>query len=179
MDTRIIKGLISAAILFWAVYSFVTGSWVSGIFITLLAALSIVMMFRSMRLIMVFVAMRQQKFDRAERWLARISRPDLLWKKQEAYYYYLIGLTASQKQDLNTAEKNFKKALGLGLRMDYDKAIAKLNLSMIALAKNRRNEAQVLIAEVKKLDTKHMLKEQIKMVNDALKKGPQMVHRRY
>jgi len=179
MDTRIIKGIIAAAILFWAVMNFISGHWVSGIFIVLLAGLSVLLMLRSIRLVMVFVALRQQKFDRAERWLARVPRPDLLWKKQEAYFHYLTGLIASQKQDLNKSDKSFRKALALGLRMDYDQAVAKLNLAMISLSRNRRTEAQALISEVKKLDKRQMLKNEIKMVNEALKKGPQMVHRRY
>lgn len=158
---------------------FISGYWVQGIFTVLLAALSVLFLFRSLRLIMVFVALRSQKFDRAERWLARVPRPDLLFKKQEAYFYYLTGLLASQKQDLNKSEKNFRKALSLGLRMDYDQAVAKLNLAMVALTRNRRTEAQTLISEVKKLDKRHMLKNEIKMVNDALKKGPQIVHRRF
>ncbi len=179
MDTRIIKGLIALAILAWAVLEFIDGHIWSGIFITLLAAVAVLFVFRSIRMLMAFVQLRAQKIEKAKVWLNRVKRPEFLWKSQQAYYYYLKGLTDGQTEGMNQAEKYFKKALGLGLRMNYDKAVAKLNLAMIALSKNRPKEAQTLIAEVKKLDDKNMLKNEIKMVNDALKKGPTVMHRKY
>jgi len=178
MDTRIVKALIALLILVWAVLQFVDGNIWSGIFITLLAAVATLFVFRSIRLLVTFYYLRSQKLDKAKNWLARIRRPEKLWKKQEAYYYYLMGLVYSQEEGLSQTEKYFKRALALGLRMSYDKAVAKLNLAMIAMSKGRPREAQTLIAEVKKLDTKNLLRNEIKMVNDALKKGPQVTLKR-
>ena len=126
---------------------------------------------------MAFAQLRTQKMDKAQVWLNRIKHPEKLWKSQEAYYYYLNGLTQSQSQSLSNAEKNFKKAINIGLRMDQDKAVAKLNLAMIAMSKNRPREATTLIAEVKKLDKRNILKNEIKMVTQAMKKGPTVSHR--
>lgn len=178
MDTRIIKGLITLAVLAWAVYEFIQGNIWSGVFITLLAIILGLMVFRSLRLMMAFLQLRGQKMEKAQRWLDRVKNPEKLWKSQEAYYYYLVGLTQSQAQSITQAEKSFKKAVNTGLRMDHDKAVAKLNLAMIALSKNRPREAQSLISEVKKLDKRNMLKNEIKMVTQAMKKGPQVTHRK-
>jgi len=178
MDTRIIKGIIAAVVLAWAVYEFIQGHIWSGIFITLLAAILILLVFRSVRLLMAFAQLRGQKMEKAQKWLNRIKRPEKLWKSQEAYFYYLTGLTQSQSQSLSNAEKNFKKAVNIGLRMDQDKAVAKLNLAMICLSKGKSREATVLIAEVKKLDKRGLLKNEIKMVNQAMKKGPTVSHRK-
>jgi tetratricopeptide (TPR) repeat protein len=178
MDTRIVKVLISSLLLTWAVYEFIEVNIWSGIFITLLAAVSVLFIFRSVRLLVTFYYLRLQKTDKAKRWLARIRRPEKLWNRQQAYYYYLMGLVYSQEEGLSQTEKYFKRALALGLRMSYDKAVAKLNLAMIAMSKGRPREAQTLIADVKKLDTKNLLRNEIKMVNDALKKGPQVTMKR-
>ena len=54
--------------------------------------------------------------------------------------------------------------------MDQDLALAKLNLAGIALSRRRKMEATALLTEVKKLDKQNMLKDQIKMMKDQMKK---------
>ena len=76
----------------------------------------------------------------------------------------------SSQTNLNQAEKFFKKAIELGLNMDMDLAVAKLNLAGIALSRRRKMEATNLINEVKKLDKQGMLKEQITMMKEQLKR---------
>ncbi|MDX1315419.1 MAG: NAD(P)H-hydrate epimerase [Eudoraea sp.] len=49
-------------------------------------------------------------------------------------------------------------------------AMAKLQLAGIALTKRRKREATTLIAEAKKLDKHGMLKDQIQMVKQQMKK---------
>ena len=47
----------------------------------------------------------------------------------------------------------------------------KLNLAGIAFSKQRKREAQSLLAEAKKLDTHQMLTDQIKTMQQQMKKG--------
>ena len=68
------------------------------------------------------------------------------------------------------AEKYFKKAEKLGLNMSADMAMTKLNLAGIAMTKNRKREAEQLMAEAKKLDKHNMLDDQIKMMKQQMKK---------
>ena len=114
-----------------------------------------------------------------ERWLSKIKNPSAaLVKKQEGYYNYLHGIIFSQK-NLTQAEKYFRKALKLGLNMGYDEAMAKMSLAGIAMQKGRKREATTLLQEAKKLDKNGMLTEQLKMMQQQLKKGPQQVRTRY
>ena len=100
----------------------------------------------------------------------KIKNPSsALVKKQEGYYNYLHGIMVAQT-NMNDAEKYFKKALGLGLSMDHDVAMAKLNLAGIAIARRRKREAMILLTEVKKLDERGMLTEQTKMLKQQLKR---------
>jgi hypothetical protein len=71
---------------------------------------------------------------------------------------------------LNQSEKFFRKAVELGLNMDLDMAVAKLNLAGIALSRRRKIEANNLLAEVKKLDKQNMLKDQVVMMKEQMKK---------
>ena len=91
-------------------------------------------------------------------------------KKQQGYLNYLNGIMVSQT-NMNEAEKYFKKAIDLGLSMDHDLAMAKLNLAGIAFSKRRKQEANKLLAEAEKLDKRDMLADQIKMMKQQMKKA--------
>jgi len=114
--------------------------------------------------------MRREECRDAKKWLDRIKEPETaLTQKQQGYYWYLHGLMVSQT-NITQAEKHFKKAIRLGLSMDQDLAMAKLNLAGIAMTKRRKREAQNLLTEAKKLDKHGMLKEQITMMKQQMKK---------
>jgi len=64
----------------------------------------------------------------------------------------------------------FKKSLSNGLRLDLDKATAKLQLAVIAISKRKKREATNLLSEVKKLDKRGMMTAQIKQVKEGLRR---------
>ena len=74
-----------------------------------------------------------------------------------------MGMLESQN-GLGKAETLLRKALNTGLRLKQDQALAKLNLAGIALSRRRKREAQMLLTEVKKLDEKKVLDEQVKAI---------------
>jgi hypothetical protein len=63
-----------------------------------------------------------------------------------------------------------RKALQTGLRQKEDQAMAKLQLAGMALSKRRKIEAQTLLTEAKKLDSRGLMKDQIKMLQQQLKR---------
>jgi Tfp pilus assembly protein PilF len=81
----------------------------------------------------------------------------------------LHGLLLSQT-NMTKAEKYFKKAIRLGLSMNQDKAMAKLNLAGIAMSKRRKRQAQIYLKDAKKLDKHNMLNDQIRMMKQQMKK---------
>ena len=106
----------------------------------------------------------------SENWLNKIKNPESsLTKKQVGYYNYLFGIIYSQK-NLTQAEKFFKKAISIGLSMDHDLAMAKLSLAGILIQKRRKREATTLLNEAKKLDKQKMLIDQIKMMQQQMKR---------
>lgn len=107
----------------------------------------------------------------AEKWLNKIRNPkSALTTKQQGYYNFMRGLIISQT-NMNQAERFFRNAIDLGLNMDHDLAMAKLNLSGILFTKRRKVEAQKLLKEAQELDKQGMLKEQIKMMKNQMKRG--------
>ncbi len=170
MFNKIIKIILAALLLAYAGYQFVEGNIGNGIFIILLSLVFIFLYFRNEFILLAFLRMRKQDLDGTQKWLEKIKNPEAaLTTKQQGYYNYLYGIIYSQK-NLTQAEKYFKKALKLGLNMDYDLAMAKLSLAGIAMQKRRKREATTLLQEAKKLDKNNMLTEQIKMMQQQMKR---------
>lgn len=180
MFNKNIKLVLAGLILVTAVWQFTENNIGNGIFLILIAALVVLTYFKNEVIIMAFFKLRKQDLDGAGKVLNKIKNPSAaLVRKQEGYYNYLKGIITSQ-DNLNIAEKHFKKAIELGLSMDQDLAVAKLQLAGIAFSKNRKLEATNLLNEAKKLDKQGMLKDQINMLKTNLKRGVnQQQTRRY
>lgn len=175
MFNKNIKLVIAFLIIAFGIYQFTEGFIGNGIMYLLLSTVFIFLYFKNEFILLAFLKLRKQDFEGAKKWLDKIKNPkSALVKKQQGYFYYLHGLMLSQS-NMNQAEKFFKQAISLGLSMDHDMAMAKLNLAGIAFSKRRPQEAKLLINEAQKLDKRGMMTDQIKMMKDQMKKsaGPQ------
>lgn len=153
-----------------AIWQFTEGNIGNGIFLILFSLIFILLYFRNEFILLAFLQLRKQDFEGAKKWLDKIKNPEgALITKQQGYFNYLHGLLVSQT-NMNQAEKYFKKAIQLGLNMDQDLAMAKLNLAGIALSKRRKIEATKLLNEAKKLDKQNVLKEQVDLLKQQLKR---------
>ena len=171
MYNKIIKLVIAIAIFSYAIYQFIEGNIGNGIMLILLSLVFVFLYFKNEFILLAFLRLRKQDFEGAKKWLDKIKNPEAaLVTKQQGYYNYLHGLMVSQT-NMNDAEKYFKKAVSLGLSINHDLAMAKLNLSGIAFSKRRKQEAQKLLAEAQKLDKQGMLTEQIKMMKENMKRA--------
>ncbi|WP_242093224.1 DUF2892 domain-containing protein [Aestuariivivens sediminicola] len=178
MYNKIIKLIIAIGIFAYAIYQFTEGYIGNGIMYILLSSIFIFLYFKNEFILLAFLRLRKQDFEGAKKWLGKIKNPEsALVKKQVGYYNYLHGIMVSQ-DNMNEAEKYFKKAVSLGLNMKHDLAMAKLNLAGIAFSKRRKQEAQKLLTEAQKLDKQGMLTEQIKMMKQNMKRA-QMPNQHY
>ncbi len=171
MYNKIIKLIIAAGILAYAIYQITEGYVGNGIALILLAGIFVFLYFKNEFILLAFLRLRKQDFPGAKKWLDKIKNPEsALVKKQQGYYNYLHGLMTMQ-DNMNDSEKYFKKAINLGLSMKHDLAMAKLNLAGIAFSKRRKQEAQKLLSEAQKLDKHGMLADQIKMMKQNMKRA--------
>ena len=170
MFNKNIKLVLAALLTAWSVYQFSQGNIMNGISILLLAGIFVLLYFKNEFILLAFLQLRKQNFPGAQKWLGYIKNPETaLIKKQQGYYNYLHGIMLSQT-NISQAEKYLKKAVKLGLAMKHDLAMAKLQLAGIAMTKRRKREATMLMAEAKKLDKHGMLKEQMQMMKQQMKK---------
>ncbi len=171
MFNKNIKLVIAALIIGYAIYQFTEGYIGNGIMYLLLSTIFIFLYYKNEMILLAFFKLRKQDFEGAKKWLDKIKNPESsLVKKQQGYLSYLNGIMVSQT-NMNEAEKHFKKAITLGLSMDHDLAMAKLNLAGIAFSKRKKQEAQKLLSEAEKLDKRNMLADQIKMMKQQMKKA--------
>lgn len=178
MYNKIIKLIIAAGLIAFAVYQFTENYIGNGIMLILLSLIFVFLYFKNEFILLAFLRLRKQDFQGAKKWLDKIKNPQsALVRKQQGYYNYLHGIMVSQT-NMNEAEKYFKKAVELGLSMKHDLAMAKLNLSGIAFSKRRKLEAERLLSEAQKLDKQGMLTDQIKMMKENMKRA-QMPNQHY
>ncbi|MCD9562922.1 DUF2892 domain-containing protein [Tenacibaculum maritimum] len=170
MFNKNIKLVLAGLTVVWSIFQFAQGNIMNGISILLLAGIFVLFYFKNEFILLAFIQLRKQNFKGAKKWLGYIKNPSAaLIQKQEGYYNYLHGIMLSQT-NISQAEKYLKKAVKLGLAMDHDLAMAKLQLAGIAMTKRRKREATILMAEAKKLDKHGMLKEQMQMMKQQMKK---------
>lgn len=170
MFHRYIKLGIAGVLFALAVWQFIESNIGNGIFLLFLMALVILLYFKNEFILLAFLKLRKQDFEGAQKWLSKIKNPETaLVQKQNGYYNYLMGIMTSQT-NLNASEKYMKKAVELGLNMDQDLAMAKLQLAGIAMTKRRKIEATKLLSEAVKLDKQGMLKDQVKMMKEQMKR---------
>ncbi len=170
MFPKSLKIVLAALSFGYAVFQFIDNEIGNGIFLLLITGMFVLLYFKNELIFLAFLQLRKQNFEGTLRWLIRIKNPESsLVTKQQGYYHYLHGIIESQT-NLTKAEKSFRKALSLGLSMQADLAMTKLSLAGILLQKRRKREATTLLSEAKKADTHNMLTEQIRMMQQQLKK---------
>ncbi len=170
MFNKNIKLVLAGLVVALGIYFITRNEIMTGIFLILFSGIFILLYFKNEMILLAFMRLRKQDFEGASKWLDRIKDPEAaLVTKQQGYYNYLRGLMISQTS-MTKAEKFFKKAISLGLNMDQDLAVAKMNLAGIAMMKRRKREATTLLTEAKKLDKHNMLTDQIKSMKQQMKK---------
>jgi len=166
-----IKLFFATLLVAYAIYLFYDGYIGNGIMFILLASIFVFLYFKNELILLAFLKLRKNDFVGAKKWLDKIKNPQAnLVRKQQGYLNFLYGIMESQT-NMNAAEKYFKKAISLGLSMDHDLAMAKLNLAGIAFSKRRKMEAKKLLNEAQKLDKRNMLDDQIKTMKQQMKKA--------
>ena len=170
MYPKYIKIILAVLTLGYSVLQFYENNIGNGIALIFLMIIFIFLYFKNEIILLAFLRLRKQDFNGTEKWLNKIKNPEsALTRKQVGYYNYLKGIISSQT-NLTLAEKYFKKAISLGLSMNHDLAMAKLSLAGILIQKRRKREATTLLNEAKKIDTQKMLSDQIKMMQQQMKK---------
>jgi hypothetical protein len=166
--SNIVRLIIACVVLGAAVALCAFGFWWWGILVLFLGGFVLLSYFFNENMILAQWFLRKENPDKAEQWLLKVTDYEKqLNKSQHGYYNLLIGLIETRKAPMK-AEKYFKKALSLGMKMSHNTALAKLSLAGISMAKRNKREAQMYLQEAAKDDKNKLLTEQIKMMKGQM-----------
>ena len=173
---KYLKFVAAAIIIALGIYLMFNRNIGWGIVLVVLSGIPIALFFKNENILLAFWQLRKQNMDKAAKFLSNITDyKSQLHKSQYGYFHYLQALTTAQDNPAKT-EGLMRKALDYGLNMKHDRAMATLNIAAGALQKGRRQEAQKLLEEAKRLDTAGMMTDQIKMLKDQLKMPSMQKH---
>ena len=170
MNTNYIKYGIIGALVIGTVALFIYGYIFLGILAILLAGIVVITLFWHEKHIVTMFLMKRNKFNSAENILNSIKRPERFPKNQEAYHYFMLGNIQSYKRNITKAEPLYRKALNTGLKSNTNQAIVKLNLAAACLTRRKKQEAQIYLRDVKKLDKYGILTDQVKLLEQQMKR---------
>lgn len=91
--------------------------------------------------------MESGNVEGAEKVLATIKFPNLLYKPIRSVYYTLKGNLAMMKQDFDGAQMNMKKGLDLGMPMKEAEGASLLQMGMISMQKNDLKQGESYIRQ--------------------------------
>ncbi len=86
--------------------------------------------------------MESGNLEGAEKVLATIRFPNLLYKPIRSVYFTLKGNIAMMKNDFDGAEINMRKGLDLGMPMKEAEGASLLQMGMLAMQKNDIRKAE-------------------------------------
>jgi hypothetical protein len=167
---KYIRLIFAVVLTVLSVFLFIEGFVGWGVLLVIMSMLSVLFHFKNEMNLLAFYFIRKSKFSIVERILTKVKRPENMIKTQEAYYYFLLGLTQAQTNQPGKAEKSLKKALSTGLRLKSDQAMAKLNLAGFYLSKRNKKVAKIYLMDAKKLDKQNMLTAQIREIENVMKR---------
>lgn len=103
--------------------------------------------------------------------------PKWLYKPNRAYFYMIKGSIAAQLKDYDKAEAFLTQSKEIGLPTGNEKAMVALQLANFAALKNKWNQAQIYMKEIKDYKvTEPAIKEQIKQFEKAMQQRGQQKH---
>ncbi len=91
--------------------------------------------------------MESGDMEAAGKVLNSIKFPGLLYKPIRSVYYTLKGNLAMMNKDFDTAEKNMKKGLDLGMPMKEAEGASLLQMGMLSMQKNNIRQAESYIRQ--------------------------------
>ncbi len=168
----ILRIAVFAIALTSTIWLFTTGYWGWGIFMVFPLVIIGFTFFRNENMILALNQMRLGNTEKAQKYINRISAPQLLPKKQHAYVIFLQAVLNTQELGFAKSEQMLRKAISIGLRTGQDKAVARMHLAGICAQTGRSKEALTLLGDAKKLDSSGMMKDQIKLMEKQLKMAP-------
>jgi len=124
--------------------------------------------FRKGSVMLALKQLRKEDYKEAERVIEMNSQPDRLDKKDRAYYLFVKGFVAREKDQYEEAKIYLEEALQGGIKNSNDIAMAVLALADMEMVKNNRKAAKEYFIQIRDLKVKPELMPSIRKMQEWL-----------
>jgi len=97
--------------------------------------------FKQGTLIVAAKYFHHKDYDKTERYLLQIKKPQWLSKKRRGYYEFFMGGICLQRQDFDDAEKHYETAAQYPLRSVNDHVASLVHVANISIRQGRHEKA--------------------------------------
>jgi tetratricopeptide (TPR) repeat protein len=127
---------------------------------------------RSGTLVIAARYFHHKDYDKAERTLKEVFKPEWLSKRRRGYYEFLMGGVCLQKQDFDDAEKHYEIAAQYPLRSVNDHVAALVHVANICIRQGNFEKAEAYIQLTEKHNEKinAKMKDVINRLRQEIKK---------
>lgn len=94
-----------------------------------------------------------KNYEKTEKLLTQISRPNLLSKKRRGFYEYMMGGITLQKQDFDAAELHYENAVQYPLHSVNKHVAALVHIANISLRNHRFDKAEAYLNLARKQES--------------------------
>ncbi len=167
-----VRLLIITACLVWGVFDLAAGQPTGYLFLTGAAFIAL----GHVRYGTVPLAVRAAKkgdLNKAERLLSQTAAPHRLSSQSRAYYDWLQGMIAAEKDDFSTAKRALERSLRGKLRTDNDRSLVLGLLASVCNESGNREDAHTYLAAARSLPRRPEADAVLDEISDAL--GPEGV----
>ncbi len=112
--------------------------------------------------------LRQEDYAEAEKIIDQTTHPERLDKKQHAYFLFIKGFIAREKDKFDEAKNYLEQALNGGIGNQNDIAMALLALADMEMVKKNRSRAREYFLQMKDLKVKPDLMPSIRKMQEWL-----------
>ncbi|WP_118951067.1 hypothetical protein [Taibaiella helva] len=124
--------------------------------------------FRKGSVSLALARLRNEEYKEAEAIIEQTTRPEKLDKKQKAYYLFVKGFIAREKDHYEEARILLEESLNEGIRNQNDIAMALLALTDMEMVKNNKRQAVAYFTQMKGLKVKPSLMPDIRKMQEWL-----------
>lgn len=112
--------------------------------------------------------LRKEDYKEAERVIDMNSHPDRLDKKDRAYYLFVKGFVAREKDQFEEAKIFLEEALQGGIKNQTDIAMAILALTDMEMVKHNKKAAKEYFLQIKDLKVSNELMPSVRKMQEWL-----------
>lgn len=112
--------------------------------------------------------LRNEEYKQAEDILAQTTKPERLDKREKAYYLFIKGFIAREKDQYEEAKILLEESLNEGIGNQNDIAMALLALTDMEMVKKNKHKAKEYFSQMKGLKVKPGMVPSIRKMQDWL-----------